>query len=190
VSHERRERIIVASPDPDPKDALVTEYSIKVVRHSWERFDEVLALSYAELYEPWGVPRDADWYHPAHGSEFAVALASGDAEQAGAAGESGCDTVAAGALLGTARLLPAPGDTERQVRQVVVAPHARGLGLGRELMGALEMIARGEDAAELWLNARLDAVGFYDRLGWASEGDEFVSTLTGIPHVLMRKRLR
>ena len=50
-------------------------------------------------------------------------------------------------LLGTARLLPAPGDASRQVRQVAVSPDARVGGVGRALMGRLEAIALQEDAA-------------------------------------------
>jgi len=136
----------------------------------------VLELSYAELYGPFGVARDAEWYHPANGSEFAVALDD------------------AGRLLGTARLLPATGGpecgVERQVRQVVVAPAARGLGVGRLLMCAVEATALDEGASALWLHARESAVGFYEALGYACEGDRFVSELTGIPHRTMRKRLR
>ena len=50
---------------------------IETVSHDWPRFDEVLDLYYDVLYGPFGVPRDVEWYHPAHGSVFAVALGSG-----------------------------------------------------------------------------------------------------------------
>ena len=141
------------------------------VGHDWARFGEVLDLSYAELYGPFGVARDAEWYHPAHGSEFAVALDGN------------------GGIVGAARLLPSAGDPERQVRQVVVAPEARGLGVGRLLMQAVEGAARAEGAVELWLHARESAIGFYERLGYGCEGERFTSPLTGIPHRTMRKRL-
>ena len=149
----------------------MSEFRISMVDHGWERFDELLDLSYAVLYGPFGVEREAEWYHPANGSEFAVAL-----------GEDS-------ALLGTARLLPAPGESSRQIRQVVVAPAAHGGGVGRALMAALESVALAEDAEELYLHARQSAIGFYERLGYVGEGDEFTSTLTGIPHRTMRKRL-
>ena len=142
------------------------------VGHDWERFGEVLELSYEVLYGPFGVERGAEWYHPAHGSEFCVAVA-GD-----------------GRLLGTARLLPAPGDVSRQVRQVVVVPDARCGGVGRALMAAIEEMALTEAAEELWLQSRESAVGFYKRLGYACDGDRFISDLTGIPHRTMRKRLK
>jgi len=145
---------------------------IELVAHDWPRFDEVLDLYYDVLYGPFGVPRDFEWYHPAHGSSFAVAL--------------GPD----GELLGSARLLPEAGDEMRQVRQVVVAPGAQGLGVGRELMDAIERVAAEQDAVELWLNARHTAFGFYEALGWEFCGEPFVSELTGIPHREMRKRVR
>jgi predicted GNAT family N-acyltransferase len=142
---------------------------IEIVTHDWERFDEVLQLYYDVLYGPFGVARDFEWYHPAHGSTFAVALGEGDA------------------FLGSARLLPAAGDAERQVRQVVVAPHAQGLGAGRALMTAIEREAAAQGARELWLNARHSAYGFYETVGWRFVGEEFVSELTGVPHRPMRK---
>ena len=146
-------------------------FSIELVTHEWDRFADVLDLSYAILYRPWGVPLQGDWYHPANGSEFAVAL---DAE---------------GRLLGTARLLPAPGDLSRQVRQVAVDPIARRRGVGCALMGAVERVAAEEGADELWLHARENAFSFYRRLGYLPEGDVFVSELTGIPHRMMRRPL-
>jgi len=149
----------------------LSDISIIDVTHDWDRFDEVLDLYYAVLYGPWGVPRDFEWYHPAHGSRFAIAL---DAD---------------GGLLGSARLLPEAGEGPRQVRQVVVAESAQGRGVGRLLMTEIERIAAEQGVRELCLNARFTAFGFYEALGWEFSGDEFVSELTGIPHRPMRKRL-
>jgi predicted GNAT family N-acyltransferase len=149
----------------------VCDFDIELQTHSWERFDELLDLSYEVLYRDFGVPRDGDWYHPANGSSFAIALGSG------------------GALLGTARLLPAPQDHTRQVRQVAVGHDAHGRGVGRALMNELERLAAAEGAEEIWLHARDTAFGFYGRLGYVPEGELFVSKLTGIPHRTMRKQL-
>jgi predicted GNAT family N-acyltransferase len=146
-------------------------YHIEIVAHDWERFDEVLDLYYDILYGPFGVARDFEWYHPAHGSAFAIALGEG------------------GELLGSARLLPVAGEAERQVRQVVVVPDAQGSGVGRALMAAIERVAAEQGASELWLNARHSAFGFYEALGWRFDGEAFDSELTGIPHRPMRKRL-
>lgn len=156
----------------------MAQFHLEVVTHDWARFDELQQLSYEVLYQRYGVARDGDWYHPANGSEFSVAIAETN------------DAAAQGAILGSARLLPfEAGSLSRQVRQVAVAPAAQGAGVGRVLMEALERIAAREGATELWLNARASAYGFYERLGFVAEGDEFVSALTGIPHRTMRKRL-
>jgi predicted GNAT family N-acyltransferase len=56
-------------------------------------------------------------------------------------------------------------------------------------MEAVEATAMVEGAEELWLNSRESAVGFYERLGYACDGEPFVSPLTGIPHRRMRKGL-
>jgi len=149
----------------------LSDITIIRVHHAWVRFREIQDLYFSVLYADYGVSRGADWYHDANGSVFAVAL-DGSA-----------------ALLGAARLLPAPGDASRQVRQVAVAPHAHNLGLGRRLVHDFEALATDEGASELWLNSRFTAYGFYERLGFAREGQEFESELTGIMHTTMRKQL-
>ena len=150
----------------------MADFRIEMVTHEWPRFAEVLDLYYDVLYGPFGVGREYEWYHPAHGSDFAIALGPDDA------------------LLGSARLLPASGDEVRQVRQVVVVPQVQGQGLGRALMSAIEARAAEQGARVLWLNARHTAFGFYEANGWTFSGPLFESELTGIPHREMRKRLR
>jgi predicted GNAT family N-acyltransferase len=155
----------------------VDRFRIEFIPLDWERFDEVLRLSFGILYEPFGVSypaeqsKGADWMHPAPGTRIAVAIAPD------------------GELLGSARLLPAEGDAERQIRQVAVFPHARGLGVGRALMLAVEECAVAEGASATWLNARDTAFGFYANLGYSFTGEVFVSETTGIPHRRARKQL-
>jgi predicted GNAT family N-acyltransferase len=144
---------------------------VDVVDESWERDAELAELLYRELYRDFGVARSAEWRHAEPGSVTLVALDEG------------------GGLLGSARLLPHAGDASRQVRQVTVSRIARGMGVGRALMAAVEEHARTQGAIEIWLNARECAVGFYERLGYERFGNSFVSELTGIPHVAMRKAL-
>lgn len=155
----------------------VPRFAIEFVPLDWDRFGEVLSLAFAVLYRPFGVPwpegeaAGADWLHPAAGTQVAVAIGEG------------------GVLLGSARLLPTAGDTERQVRQMAVSPEARRLGVGRALMLALEARAAEEGACETWLNSRDTAYGFYEAIGYVLEGEEFVSPTTGIVHRAARKRL-
>lgn len=139
------------------------------VDESWERDAELAQLLYDELYRDFGVAREAEWRHAEPGSLAVVML---DAR---------------GGLLGSARLLPVPGAYERQVRQVVVAPQARGTGVGALLMDTIEAKAAEQGATTLWLNARDTAVAFYERRGFTAFGEWFVSELTGIPHIGMKK---
>ena len=128
-------------------------------------------LLYEVLYRDFGVAEDDDWYQDTPGSMLAVALTH------------------EGELLGAARLLPAPGDERRQVRQVAVLPGSQAQGVGRALMEALEARAAAEGATEVWLNARDTAFEFYERLGYEFTSAVFVSELTGIPHRAMRKNV-
>ena len=152
-------------------------YTIEFVTTDWERFAETVALSFAVLYEPFGVgwagkdATAADWVHPGPDTLIAIAITP------------------TGELLGSARLLGCAGDERRQVRQVAVFPHVRRGGVGRALMHALEARAAEEGARETWLNARDTAYVFYESLGYELQGEGFVSELTGIPHRAACKRL-
>jgi len=153
------------------REIRVRESNILLLEHSWSRFAEIEELYYSVLYSGFGVSRDADWYHDANGSVFAVALDADDR------------------VIGAARLLPVAGDPLRQIRQVAVAHDAHGNGLGRRLLLELERVALEQGARELWLNSRDSAYGFYERLGFTKDGAEFESELTGILHTCMRKRV-
>jgi len=154
----------------------VRRCSIEFITPQWERFDEVVRLGFAVLYEPFGLswpedPAAIAALAPEPGTHVAVALDS------------------LGVLLGSARLLPEAGDTQRQVRQVAVSPDARRCGVGRALMLALEDRAAAEGAQATWLNARNTAYAFYESIGYELYGEEFISEVTGIPHRAARKRL-
>lgn len=147
---------------------------IFVSAHSWERADELDRLVFDTLYADWGLEfGDPAWRSVPDDAVTIVAVAPDDR------------------LVGAASLLAteAGGSGARQVRQVAVARGLRGSGLGRVLMEAAEYRAMAEGADALWLNARDSAFAFYEALGYAYDGPEFVSELTGIPHRRMRKTL-
>lgn len=81
-----------------------------------------------------------------------------------------------GAPVGTARLVAA------KVGRVAVLPDFRGRGVGVALMEALHALAGDE---ELYLDAQVGVIGFYERLGYAAEGPEFLDA--GIRHRRMRR---
>ncbi|MBD3895793.1 GNAT family N-acetyltransferase [Halomonas sp. ML-15] len=80
-----------------------------------------------------------------------------------------------GRALGTARLLP-----DGHLGRVAVLEEGRGLGLGRRLVEAAIEAARHQGHAHLELAAQLQAIPFYQRLGFTAYGDEFLDA--GIPH--------
>lgn len=75
--------------------------------------------------------------------------------------------------------------TEVRIRQMAVSASQQGKGVGKALMEELEKSLRSLGFQRFVLNARTSAVGFYEKLGYAIEGDEFVD-LT-IPHFRMGK---
>jgi predicted GNAT family N-acyltransferase len=63
----------------------------------------------------------------------------------------------------------------------------QGKGVGRALMIFAENIARDLGYRKLCMHARTTAVGFYQKLGYHTAGDEF--TEVTIPHYVMEKDL-
>lgn len=85
-------------------------------------------------------------------------------------------------LVGTARVLPAPW----RVGRVVVAPAARGTGLGRRLVeAAIDLVEARAPGAPIGLAAQAHLEAFYASLGFARCGP--VHDEDGIPHVEMRR---
>ena len=85
--------------------------------------------------------------------------------------------------VGTARLL-VKGATGK-IGRVCVLPEARGLGLGAALIEAALDVLRGQaGVAVACLGSQSHATGFYEKLGFVVEGDEFLDA--GIPHRHMR----
>lgn len=89
------------------------------------------------------------------------------------------------APIGTARLRDA-GEAAK-VERVAVVEERRGTRLGRALMRSLEEEAQLRGHTQIVLNAQSSQIGFYDHLGYVSEGGEFIEA--DIRHQAMRKRL-
>ncbi|MFJ5121206.1 GNAT family N-acetyltransferase [Kitasatospora sp. NPDC088548] len=97
--------------------------------------------------------------------------------------------------LGTARLIhgeQARGLTDGIEGRVLlgrlaVVRAARGTGLGAGLVRAVEAAGRGRGAREVELHAQVQALGFYERLGYTAEGPVYDDA--GIPHRTMTRVL-
>jgi len=78
-------------------------------------------------------------------------------------------------------------EREGKIGRVAVVSTERRRGIGRLVMAELENVAREAGLARVTLHAQVTAAAFYERLGYAAQGDEFEEA--GIPHVAMHKDL-
>src|SRR5580704_8228968 len=88
-------------------------------------------------------------------------------------------------VVGTLRILD--HGAAAKVGRVAVRATMRGSGIGARLMQRAAAIAAGRGFTEIIVHAQIAVVGFYRRLGYVVEGEEFEDA--GIPHIAMRKRI-
>lgn len=74
-----------------------------------------------------------------------------------------------------------------RLRQMAVINDLQGKGIGRALMNFAENLARDRGYATIFMHARKNVVGFYEKMGYIVTGDEFIEIT--IPHVVMEKKL-
>jgi predicted GNAT family N-acyltransferase len=84
-----------------------------------------------------------------------------------------------GVAVGTGRLLP-----DGHIGRMAVRKHARGGGIGSAILAALMAEAQRRGYPAVLLNAQTYVAGFYERYGFAAEGEQFMEA--GIPHICMR----
>lgn len=104
-----------------------------------------------------------------------------------------------GTLVGIATVhpepMPAPPDADVdasnafRLRGMATRAGLQRGGIGRAVLGRCIEHVREAGAEVLWCNARVGAIGFYERLGFRTLGDEF--DIAGIgPHFVMWKDVR
>ena len=71
--------------------------------------------------------------------------------------------------------------------QMAVVPSRQGLGLGTQLVRALEAELRRRGVREVHLHARQSAVSFYERLGYEVYGEPYIEV--SVEHRHMRRAL-
>jgi predicted GNAT family N-acyltransferase len=89
-------------------------------------------------------------------------------------------------MLGCCMLIQVDPNTV-QLRQMAVKSGLQGKGIGRVLMQFAENIARDRGNKKMMMHARKTAIGFYEKLGYKIEGEEY--TELNIPHYNMEKDL-
>jgi len=89
-------------------------------------------------------------------------------------------------MLGCCMLIQTAPGTVR-LRQMAVLKNLQGKGVGRALMQFAENIARDRGFRRITMHARKTATGFYEKLGYEVNGEEFEEVT--LPHVVMEKHL-
>ena len=84
-------------------------------------------------------------------------------------------------------MLTALNNQTLRIRQMAVQNNLQGKGIGASLMSFVENLARDKGYRHLMMHARATAVGFYEKLGYKINGDQF--TEVGIPHHVMEKKI-
>lgn len=83
-----------------------------------------------------------------------------------------------------------PGFTENrqfQLRGMAVLSECQGLGYGNLLLESCEDQVRRAAGELLWFNARLEAVGFYEKAGFRVTGKPFEIQGIGTHYVMFRR---
>jgi len=84
---------------------------------------------------------------------------------------------------GRIRFVDGVGKLER----ICILESFRKFGLGKNIIKALEEIAKEQGASKVKLHGQTHAEGFYKKLGYRTSSDVFIED--GIPHILMLKEL-
>jgi GNAT superfamily N-acetyltransferase len=79
------------------------------------------------------------------------------------------------------------GQPAWQLRGMAVETHLQRSGVGRLLLLEVERLVRLDQfSRKLWCNARLVAIGFYQRNGWTIASDRFEIPTAGPHHRMIR----
>ncbi len=89
-------------------------------------------------------------------------------------------------LLGTVVMSQQAGGF-RAVDYLCVDTRLQSRGVGRRLLAAMEELAHSEGAAGIWLEARVSARGFYEKLGYRAFGEVYEMPHAPVPHIKMDK---
>jgi GNAT superfamily N-acetyltransferase len=93
-------------------------------------------------------------------------------------------------VVGVASVLEEPetdGPGQWRLRGMAVDPDHQGAGTGSALIERVRDFVAGSGGGLIWCNARLTAVGFYDKQGFVHVGEPWDEPGTG-PHVRMHDR--
>lgn len=76
---------------------------------------------------------------------------------------------------------------QAQIRGMAVLENNQGNGFGRLLVSHSEQILKAQNVNLIWFNARENAVGFYQKMGYEIIGKSFDIPGVGIHYVMWKK---
>lgn len=140
----------------------MTELDIIVEQVKWQDKENPLRhIRTIVFIEEQNVPVELEW------DEFDETCVHVIAETKG-------DSIATGRLLNSG-----------QIGRMAVLKAYRNMGVGSKILEKLLLIAKSMKMKTVFLNAQIDAVGFYQKFGFIEEGGVFNDA--GIPHRKMKK---
>lgn len=142
--------------------------NIREVRYGSDGYREVMAMRDRLLRRPLGLT-------------WSIEDLEGEAEQLHFALVDENET-----LIACVVVKPLDEETAK-VRQMAVDENHRLIGAGRRLIQGVEEVLRQRNFRRIEMDAREEAIGFYTKLGYEIEGDEF--TQVTIPHYRMTKEI-
>ena len=74
-----------------------------------------------------------------------------------------------------------------KIERIAVLPHMRKRGIGKKIMERMHEHLSESDIVKVMLDAQSHAKGFYEGMGYLSEGEEFEEV--GMPHIVMVRHL-
>ena len=135
-----------------------------------EEFKQYYSLRYEILRKPWGQPKGSERDNDDEISHHRLII-----------DEITGDTIAVGRLQFNTK-------EEAQIRYMAVADNYQGQGLGSKIVTALEDIALDKGANRIILQARKNAVQFYQSNGYKVVEKSYI-LFDEIQHWLMKKEL-
>lgn len=156
---------------------------MKVERvQSGQEFEQAFSLRVAVFCDEQGVPRELE-----RDDEDACALHVLVRDAAGQVAATGrLLRQRADGSLAAPHTPAAPGDVGR-IGRMAVRRDLRGTGLGARVIAALEDAAREAGLTRVVLSAQTHAQGFYERCGYAAEGERYIEV--DIEHVTMTRAI-
>ncbi|MFI8187969.1 GNAT family N-acetyltransferase [Streptomyces sp. NPDC085946] len=151
-------------------------YTVRIAEHPADR-EACFAVRKEVFVAEQGVPEEIEYDAHDAGAVHVLAVR-----------EDGVPLGAGRLLHGEAVAAVTGGDPSvGSLGRLAVTRAARGLGVGAALVRAIEEAARARGLAAVDLHAQTHALGFYERLGYAAYGPEYLEA--GIPHRAMRRVL-